>query len=52
MNCDHLFDIKEDEGQTKEITDPDIINRMEHLMIQAMKEHHAPHEQYQRLGLI
>lgn len=52
VNCDHLFDITEDEGQTKEITDPDIINRMEHLMIQAMKEHHAPHEQYQRLGLI
>lgn len=51
VNEDHLFDIIEDYGQTKEIIDPEVINHMEQLMIKAMIENHAPKEQYQRLGL-
>lgn len=50
VNTDHLFDIVEDYGQTREIKDTSIISYMEQLMIKAMKENHAPNEQYQRLG--
>lgn len=50
VNTDHLFDIVGDYGQTREIKDASIISYMEQLMIKAMKENHAPNEQYQRLG--
>lgn len=50
VNQDHLFDLLEDEGQTKEVEDEQILQQMETLMIQALQENHAPEEQYERLG--
>lgn len=51
VNTDHLFDLSCDYEQKKEINDPEIIKKMENLMIKAMKENEAPLEQYKRLEL-
>ena len=46
-----LFDLKNDPSQTELIHNPVIEKRMIELMITVMQEHHAPNEQYIRLGL-
>ena len=46
-----LFDLENDPSQTESIHNPVIENRMIELMITVMQEHHAPNEQYIRLGL-
>ena len=46
-----LFDLENDPGQTELIHNPVIEKTMIELMITVMQEHHAPNEQYIRLGL-
>jgi arylsulfatase A-like enzyme len=47
-----LFDLSEDAGQLNPIHDVDVENRMIEEMITLMKQNDAPHEQYERLGLV
>lgn len=51
VNCDHLFNVIIDPGQTAEVTDTKIQEHMIQLMVKALKEHMAPIEQYARLEL-
>ena len=46
-----LFDLATDPGQTNPIDDANIEARMRAALEQALREHAAPPEQYQRLGL-
>lgn len=48
---DHLFDITKDYEQTVEITDEDTINLMQDKLSHALRDHNAPAEQWERLGL-
>lgn len=48
---DHLFDIEEDYGQTREVADPEIRNMMEKKLSDALADNYAPEEQWARLGL-
>lgn len=49
---DLLFDMLEDPGQVRPVTDnPAALNRMKTLLLQQMREADAPPEQYSRLGL-
>lgn len=50
-NEDHLFDLLEDPGQTAEVLDVEVRDRMESLLVQAMREVQAPDDQFVRLGL-
>lgn len=51
LKDDHLFNMIDDYNQEIEITDVDIANKMEKLLIQALKENDSPEEQFERLGL-
>lgn len=46
-----LFDLENDPGQLNPIQDSDVETQMIEALIDHMKHHDAPHEQYQRLGL-
>ncbi|ECJ5867675.1 sulfatase-like hydrolase/transferase [Salmonella enterica subsp. salamae] len=51
LNQDALFDIQEDYGQRKNITDPELTEQMIGLLKTALQHHDAPPEQRLRLGL-
>ncbi|WP_248924312.1 sulfatase [Paenibacillus hamazuiensis] len=46
-----LFDIREDAGQSRPLRDEEAERRMTALLREALMEHDAPKEQYERLGL-
>ena len=46
-----LFDLDNDYNQRNPLEDKEIETRMKKLMVEKMKDHGAPEEQYQRMGL-
>jgi arylsulfatase A-like enzyme len=50
-NTDHLFDVRNDPGQTVEVRDESVHEEMEELLRRAMLENDAPDDQFERLEL-
>lgn len=46
-----LWDLEQDPGQERPIANADVERQMIDHMVRLMREHHAPDEQYRRLGL-